>query len=254
MLNSLRNYDETFQYIHKDVKKGIIIWAVPRSRSTALERSFMQRSDAKVVHEHLTNPNGGQIKNPSDVLNMHRDALSDCDNVEKTIYVAKELTCYAPLQEPDFDWWLHLFVHIILVRDPLLTLASFKRVGVEGGNTAYFDPSEAGFREAVLLKDRILAACGKLPLIIDADKDLMVNPTDTLKRICGYCSIPYDSAMLTWRSENVKQFDRLKGWHDDVQKTTGFTDKACTEKKWLEDCDVINAANDCRVWYNEIFE
>ena len=35
---------------------GLLIWAVPRSRSTALERAFMQRPDTTVRHEDLTVP------------------------------------------------------------------------------------------------------------------------------------------------------------------------------------------------------
>ena len=51
----------------------------------------------------------------------------------KTLYVAKELACYAPLAEPGFDEALAAFKNVILVRDPLHALASFKRVGLQGG-------------------------------------------------------------------------------------------------------------------------
>jgi len=235
---------------------GLVIWAVPRSRSTALERSFMQRAKTKVTHEHLTSPNGGQVANSSEILAQHLKALSDMSDTasddDKQLYVAKELTCYAPLSDPGFDNWLRCFRHVILVRDPLPTLASLKRVGIQGGGTAYFNASEAGFREALLLKERISAACGEAPLTIDADTDLMANSQGTLMRICEYANVPYDPAMLSWKSEEVKEWQKLKGWHDDVQRTTGFTQEKATEEKWLADADVVTAANECRVWYEQV--
>ena len=86
------------------------------------------------------------------------------------------------------------------MRDPLPTLASFKRVGLEGGGTAYFDASEAGFREAALLKERIVDACGAPPLAIDADAQLLANPQATLEGICAHVGIPYEPAMLQWKA------------------------------------------------------
>ena len=76
---------------------------------------------------------------------------------------------------------------------------------MEGGATAYFDPAEAGFKEACELKARIDAlARGDArgapgALVIDADADLLARPAETLERLCAHAGLPFEPAMLSWK-------------------------------------------------------
>merc|ERR1712166_1432237 len=120
---------------------------------------------------------------------------------QKTIHVSKEMTSFSPLHIPDaaLEPWLRQFRHAILVRKPLHSLASLKRVGTQGTHATYFDPvTEAGFREAFWLRARLHRACGSDSVpVIDADDDLMAHPEQTLALLCRMVGVSFDPCMLS---------------------------------------------------------
>jgi len=249
-------------------KQRLLIWAPPRSRSTALERSLSKHSQAMTMHELLTEPflmersphNYQKIIDGQDAQGVqascgvsYKTALevlaTDFSAQSKPFLVAKELSCYFD-QEKITDEWLLRFRHVVLVRDPLKTLKSFYRVSVEGDEpSSYFDVSEAGFRECFMILDR-LHAIGAEYEALDADSDLMKHPEETLRRICNLVDVKFEKSMLAWEARELASWEKFRGWHDDVSNSTGFQE---IKKPPLEyPKEVFTGAAWCRPFYDAI--
>ncbi|KAK3255834.1 hypothetical protein CYMTET_35008 [Cymbomonas tetramitiformis] len=265
----------------------------------------MQRKDALVKHEELTEVTlavrGGKnfsflkhaqindalpqtdVDTSDPIGKVLKTYLEAAENIStlgsnvkaenKSFLVIKELTCYAPLDHPQFDTWARQFRHAILVRKPIDALASFKKVGVEGGGTAYFDVSEAGFREAWLLRSQLAAICGpeNEAIFLDADNDLLANTRGTLTRLCDHAGVDFDPGMLTWSSGPVEEWQKLKGWHTGAEQSTGFhaapptpdemktsaagpPEKRSKRVDYRADPEVIEGAAACDPYYRAVLQ
>jgi len=246
----------------------LIVWAPPRSRSTAFERSLSRHSQAMVMHELLTEPFLKE-KNPGNYQKIidgqaeqdvdescgssYATALevltADFSNRGKPFFVSKELSCYFDDSQISDDWLLR-FKHVILVRDPLDALKSFYRVSVEGEEqSSYFDVSEAGFQEcfAILHRlNRIGAECSA----VDADIDLMKNPESTLRLVCDLVGVAFEPSMLEWEPKELKSWQKFRGWHEDASNSTGFH---AIEKAPLQyPPEVFDGAAKCRPYYEAV--
>jgi|TARA_Y100001954_G_scaffold199953_2_gene218394 hypothetical protein len=246
----------------------LIVWAPPRSRSTAFERSLSRHSQAKVLHELLTEPFLKE-KNPGNYQKIidgqaEQDVDESCGSSYATalevltadfsqhgkpFFVSKELSCYFDDNQISDDWLLR-FKHVVLVRDPLDALKSFYRVSVEGDEqSSYFDVSEAGFQEcfAILHRlNRIGAECSA----VDADIDLMKNPESTLRLVCDLVGVAFEPSMLEWEPKELKSWQKFRGWHEDASNSTGFQ---AIEKAPLQyPPEVFAGAKTCRPYYEAV--
>lgn len=249
-------------------KQRLMIWAPPRSRSTALERSLSRHSQAMTMHELFTEPflmersphNYQKIIDGQEAQSVqascgasYKTALevlaTDFSSQSKPFLVAKELSCYFD-QEQIADEWLLRFRHVVLVRDPLKTLKSFYRVSVEGDEpSSYFDVSEAGFRECFMILDRLHSIGAKYEAL-EADSDLMKHPEETLRRVCNLADVEFEKSMLAWEAKELASWQKFRGWHDDVSNSTGFQ---AIEKPPLEyPKEVFAGAARCRPFYDAI--
>jgi hypothetical protein len=198
---------------------ALIIWSMPRSRSTALERAFIEHPSSTVTHETFTNPSGGTY-NATDIESKLQDHIDMGSRNE--FYVTKELTCYVPPSSPKFDELISKFNHVILMRNPRDAITSLKKCGLDGAGVTYFDINENGVLEALALKDKIHKRTNRMPLVVDADKNLMRDPAGTVSSICDYVGVQFCDSMMTWESKSVEQFKKLEGWHDDAERSTGI--------------------------------
>lgn len=241
----------------RDAPTRVIVWAPPRSRSTAFERSLSRHSRATVAHETLTEPflkerNAEnfarfiEAKRDADVArdgatvsyaealralanakvgdgtlaNANANASEATTTDEAAFFASKELSCYYD-EARIIDAWMMRFKHVVLVRDPCATLKSFYRVGVEENNGAYFDVSEAGFYEAFIITDR-LNRLGAEYMVLDADMDLLNDPESTFRSVCDFVGTPFEHSMLEWEAKERRCWQSFRGWHDDVASSTGF--------------------------------
>lgn len=263
-----RDDDDDIGTTTRSALTRLIVWAPPRSRSTAFERSLSRHSQAMVMHELLTEPFLKE-KNPENYQKIidgqaehdvdescgssYASALevltADFSNRGKPFFVSKELSCYFDDGQISDDWLLR-FKHVVLVRDPLDALKSFYRVSVEGEEqSSYFDVSEAGFQEcfAILHRlNRIGAECSA----VDADIDLMKNPESTLRLVCDLVGVAFEPSMLEWEPKELKSWQKFRGWHEDASNSTGFH---AIEKAPLQyPPEVFEGAAKCRPYYEAV--
>ena len=220
-------------------EKRLIVWAVTRSRGTALERSFSMHSEAMVMHELLTEPCLKE-NNPENYAKIvsgqseHHVASSGCSYATmlevmtadysaqgRPFFFSKELSCYFDLKQMKSSW-LKRFTHVVLIRQPTETIESFYRVSIEHKEgSCYYDPSEAGFAEAFGIVNALKRINAKV-MVVDADADLLSRPEETLQEMCSLANVNFESSMLSWKPAELSTWIKFRGWHDDAARSSEF--------------------------------
>ncbi|HRW04308.1 MAG TPA: hypothetical protein P5121_04400 [Caldilineaceae bacterium] len=200
----------------------INLWSGPRNVSTALMYSFAQRKDTIVVDEPLY----GHYLRVSDAV--HPGAVEvmadmECDGER----VVRELVlgpCAAPvlfmkqmahhLVELDRSF-LAETINVLLIRDPVQMLPSLAQ------NLTLPNLRDTGLAIQSTLYDQLLAL-GQQPPVLDS-KQLLLNPTGVLQKLCEQIGIPFDAQMLQWQA-GARPEDGIwaKYWYQGVHQSTGF--------------------------------
>ncbi|GMI02283.1 hypothetical protein TrLO_g7395 [Triparma laevis f. longispina] len=220
----------------------IILWAPPRSCSTAFERAIAENEKTKstIFHEHFADPfYFGQDR-------FDKTTQATMDAVEKSLLVrdstydqqanqmldanangnvsfTKELSIYYQQSKltPEI---LSKFRHTFLIRSPTKVMKSFWRAAQENaddGSSTYFDANEAGFKEIEMIMKAVESLDNQNIVIIDAD-DLMANPSGVLGKYCEEVGLVFNKNMLEWKAVMPESWEKWPGWHNDAAKSTGF--------------------------------
>ena len=203
----------------------IAMWSGPRNISTAMMRSFENRSDTVVVDEPFyaaflaeTGANhpmrdevlASQPTRWRDVAN----ALSGPTPTGAAIWYQKHMTHH---MLPDFGLdWANGCRNAFLIRAPEAVLASYtlKRENVTLADIGVERQRELFEREC----DRIGAA----PPVIDS-ADVLADPRATLGKLCAALGIEFSDRMLSWPA-GKRDSDGVwaPAWYDTVERSTEF--------------------------------
>ena len=232
--------------------KRICLWSGPRNISTALMYSFAQRIDTKVFDEplyayylkhhpeaHTYHPGAEEILNT-----MENDGYSVIDamlsNNEKPVLFFKHMTHH--LLDLNFDFMKET-INIILTRDPQEMLPSFDKV-IENPNI-----NDVGYALHVELLSYFKKY--RIPFTVLDSKKVLLNPEETLQKLCEFAEIPFDKNMLSWKPQQ-RQEDGIwaKYWYDSVHKSGEFL-------KYKAKADIFperlnSLLNECLPYYKEL--
>jgi hypothetical protein len=203
----------------------IAMWSGPRNLSTAMMRSFGNRTDTYVSDE----PYYGAFLEASGADHPMREeviAAMDCD------WASVARTLAGPVPDGSPIWyqkhmWHHMvgpvghgdfagFAHAFLIRDPAAMIASYLRKRESAAFEDFGLDRQAEFfeREA----DRL----GRAPPVVDAG-DVLRDPEGVLAALCAALGIRWDEAMLSWpagRRETDGPW--APHWYGAVEASTGF--------------------------------
>lgn len=196
----------------------IAMWSGPRNLSTALMRSWENRSDTEVLDEplyaHYLAATGLDHPGRRDILAAGPvsadDAIARCLaplSGEATISYQKHMSHHLL---PDLDRsWLGSLRHLLLIRDPVLVLASYTAV------RSTVTLADIGLRQQLELADRA-------ELIVDSD-DFLTDPERYQRAVCSHLGIAFTGAMLRWPAGR-RPSDGCWGrhWYAVVEGSTGF--------------------------------
>ena len=203
----------------------IAMWSGPRNISTAMMRSFGQRSDTAVSDE----PFYAAYLAATGLDHPMRDAVlagqpCDCQAVEASItgpvpmqrpvWYQKHMTHH---MLPQFDLgWLASVTSAFLIRRPEAVAASY----VEKRAEPTLD--DLGFAQQAAIFERVADRLGRAPPVIEAG-DVLRDPRRALTRLCDACGIGFDDTMLTW-PPGRRDTDGAwaPAWYDQVERSTGF--------------------------------
>ncbi len=203
----------------------IAMWSGPRNISTAMMRSFENRSDTVVVDEPFyaafLAETGADHPMRDEVLASQptrwRDvanALSGPTPTGAAVWYQKHMTHH---MLPDFGLdWANGCRNAFLIRAPEAVLASYtlKRENVTLADIGVERQRELFEREC----DRIGAA----PPVIDS-ADVLADPRAILGKLCAAIGIEFSDRMLSWPA-GKRESDGVwaPAWYDTVERSTEF--------------------------------
>lgn len=201
------------------------MWSGPRNISTAMMRSFGNRSDCTVVDEpfYAAYLDKTGINHP-----MRQEILAS----QPTDWRVVAAGLFGPIPEnrrlqyqkhmthhmlPEFGRdWISACTNVFLIRHPSRVLASYRKKRSSVGLM------DIGFVQQIELYELAGRLSNRPPPVIDAD-DLLANPEGILRALCEIISIPFDAAMLSW-PPGGRATDGVWAahWYDSVNRSTQF--------------------------------
>lgn len=203
----------------------VAMWSGPRNISTAMMRSFENRSDCVVSDEPLYAAFLKQtgLDHPG-ALEVIADGECDWRKVtttltsaipgNKTLWYQKHMSHH--LLDGMEHQWIYALNNVFLIRHPNAVVASYIK------SRAEVKPKDIGLLQQAELFDELIRETGKTPLIIDS-AEFLTQPRDYLQALCLHLSIPFQEAMLSWPSGS-RSSDGIwaKHWYASVWQSTGF--------------------------------
>ena len=222
------------------MSKRVILWAAPKSISTAFERSMRTLDYCKVIHE----PYGSAYHFGPDkeseqysLISKHktggrsyRDTTAELmkEFPEYEAVFIKDLASYVEnKREEIMQDGLSTYTHTFLIRRPDKTIHSFYTCGQKIPNWL-FNPVEAGFQSLYKLYRYVHQT--KPVVVIDAD-DLLSAPDQMMKAYCNAVGIRYNPGMTSWEPGMVHDWTVASEnwtdiWYKSVAASSGFVRRA----------------------------
>lgn len=209
--------------MEKNNTKRICLWSGPRNISTALMYSFAQREDTCVYDEPLY----GHYLSQTDADEYHPGAEEVLESMEndgqkvvdwmmgphdKPVVFFKQMTHHLVNLDRSF---LDETINVILTRDPKEMLPSYAK---QVKNPSMRD---VGYAQHLDLLQYLQERNSKFAVL--TSKDVLIDPPQTLSKLCDAIGIPFDEAMLSWE-KGARPEDGVwaKYWYQNVHESTGF--------------------------------
>jgi hypothetical protein len=201
----------------------IAMWSGPRNISTAMMRSFENRTDCAVVDE----PFYAAYLAQSGLDHPMREAVL-ASQAQDWRAVAKGLAEAAPAPVfyqkhmthhmlPGFGLdWTAACANAFLIRDPAAVLASYVRT------RAAVTLEDIGVVRQHELFDREADRLGAAPPVVEG-ADVLADPRGTLSALCTALGVPFREEMLAWPAGR-RDTDGVwaPAWYEAVERSTGF--------------------------------
>jgi hypothetical protein len=214
----------------------IAVWSGPRNISTAMMRSFENRSDCTVVDEPfyaaylaatgLDHPMREEVL-ASQPADWRKVAAGLAREAPTPVVYEKHMTHH---MLPGFGLeWMGERRNACLIRDPARVVASYvkSRAEVTLADIGVVRQHELFEREA----DRL----GEAPPVVEG-ADVLADPRGTLGALCDALGIGFDAAMLAWPA-GPRDSDGVwaPAWYAAVERSTGFGPPEAAEPPALSD-------------------
>ena len=213
--------------------KIYVLWATPRSTSTAFEWMMRMRGDMACFHEPFGEAwyMGDDARAPRLTKDSPRKAGLNFNSVLDKITHAAENHPVFSKDMPQFTqhlWtaeFLDLFQHSFLIRDPAKVLSSLQRSYEKSGDNEGFTATEIGFEQQRRLFDLLAEKNCHPPVVIDSD-DLLANPQRMVESYCKAIGIPFIEKALSWtpgdRGEVLWYDSDDSIWHETLRNSDGL--------------------------------
>ena len=214
----------------------LVLWATPRSTSTAFEWMMRMRGDFVVLHE----PFGPAYYRGEDRRTTRPDEnpLEPGRTYDSTWREIRNARTHGRVFSKDFpNYVMHMadgefldhFQHTFLVRDPAKTLASMYNQWDE------FTMDEASYEDLHRMFDLVVERCGVIPPVIDSD-DLLNDTPGVVRAYCKAVGIPFLEEALRWEEGERTEVRWYGGaWHDSLSSSTGLERQPAAYRAAVED-------------------
>ena len=232
----------------------IAMWSGPRNISTAMMRSFSSRADTAVTDEPFY---GAYLKATGERHAMADEIIADmdcdwqsvaaamCGPVPdgKAVWYQKHMSHHmeGPVGIDDFPDHVHVF----LVRDPVLMVASYAQ------KNELKDAAQLGFARLVEYHDRVSQRLGRPAPVVDSNR-LLADPESKLRALCAAIGVDSDPAMLCWpRGPHPADGIWAAHWYNAVWNSGGFGPPTAPSELTA---DQRRIADECRANYEALVQ
>ena len=201
----------------------IAMWSGPRNISTALMRSFENRTDTTVIDEPFyacyLNETGYKhplrnkvLKSQSTSYRKIANICSNGINNKTPIFYQKQMSHHM-LDKYNLNWILNV-KNCFLIRNPRQVIASYSK------KFLIKNARQLGYVQQYKIYNLIKNY--STPIIIDSD-DILKNPEALLMKLCKKLKIKFQKQMLSWPiGPRVTDGVWAPYWYENVFKSTGF--------------------------------
>jgi hypothetical protein len=209
------------------VQKPIVLWAVPRSRSTAFLRIMLERGDLEVAHEpfsylqsdgHLEFA-GRHVTSTIELL----DVMLDVNANERRVF-AKDTSDYKYTSLLEDKRLFSEVTNTFMIREPRGAISSHYAMNPEATLDEY------GFEYLHAIFDAVRSATGEVPLVIDGD-DLVASPEATVRAYCERVGLEFKPEAMRWDPGKQTTWQRTAQWHAEVAESSGLVAKAPKQRE-----------------------
>jgi hypothetical protein len=238
----------------------IAMWSGPRNISTAMIRAWGNRADTAVIDEPFyayylertgkTHPGADEViaQGETDWRKVVQQLTGPLPKSRHKgpshIFFQKQMTHHL-LPEIDRGWIVDL-TNCFLIRNPREVILSYIKKNPEP------TLEDLGFVQQQKIFDFVREKTNSVPGVVDA-KEVLENPEQILRLLCGAIGVGFDKAMLSW-PPGLRDTDGVwaKYWYDDVARSTSFQPHKPREG------DVPNRLQEiyeqCRECYEKLYE
>jgi hypothetical protein len=230
------------------------MWSGPRNISTALLRSWGNRSDTAVCDEPLyafyLKETGIAHPGAAEVIAHHEPdwqkvvaGLVGAVPGGKAIYYQKHMAHHL-LPQVGREWLGHV-THAFLIREPREMLTSLVKVLPEP------TLADTGLPQQREIFEWVRVSSGRVPPVVDA-REILENPRPMLGLLCQRLGVPFDEAMLHW-PPGRRPTDGIwaKYWYDAVERSTTF--EPYRPKNELVPAHLHNLLGSCLEIYDALY-
>ncbi|WP_296262469.1 MULTISPECIES: sulfotransferase family protein [unclassified Pseudomonas] len=201
------------------MNRMIALWAHPRSRSTVLERVFIERGDFEVFHEPFASVAfDEQSAIPHD--NLDCGLPRTYEGVKSLLRAAGERRnvfhkdmCYHCLDALKADpAFLLEQQNVFIIREPARAIVShfamFEQMPMHAiGHKALYD-----------IFCLVTKLTGKVPYVVDGD-ELARRPEQTVRRLCDHLQLEFLPHALSWEPVCPVQWRPWRSWHRHAERS-----------------------------------
>ena len=233
----------------------IAMWSGPRNISTAMMRTWGNRSDSVVIDEpfyaYYLKATGKKHPGADEVIATGETdwrkvvaRLTGPLPSGKSIFFQKQMAHHL-LPEVDREWLIGV-TNCFLIRDPREVIASY----IKKQEDPMLD--DLGFVQQTEIFQWVRGRTGTAPPVIDA-RDVLENPKRILELLCDAVGIEFSESMLSWPS-GLRDTDGIwaKHWYSEVARSTSFLPyRPKREAVPQRSCEIYERCREC---YDRLYE
>lgn len=237
------------------MNRRIAMWSGPRNISTAMLRSWGERSDTFVCDEPLyahyllttrvDHPGRDEViaSQENDWRRVVGWLTGEIPEGRLVFYQKHMAHHLLPVIGRD---WLSKVTSVFLIRNPGEMLTSLVRV------TPNVGLNDTGLARQWELFERQRSLSGEIPPVIDS-RDVLENPRGVLSALCDALDLPFDEAMLSWEPGR-RDTDGVwaKHWYSAVEKSSGFA--PYEHKADAVPAHLADVLDECHQIYDRLYE
>jgi len=229
----------------------IAMWSGPRNISTAMMRSWENRSDTFVsdeplyahylAHTGLEHPGRKDIieSQPTDWQAVAEYCLS-ASYEHCSVHYQKHMTQHV-LPHIELDW-LESLNNIFLIRTPAAVVASYARARPN------LNASDLGFEQQARLFRHVKEHINSDPLVISS-AELLQQPQSAMELLCQHLGLAFETNMLQWPAgKRASDGVWAPYWYKNVEQSTGFSTQSAKEIHL--DSAQQSIADQCQPYYD----